>query len=116
MGKNLAALPFSPYTLTTIENDVWIGANAIVKAGVRVSTGAIVGTGAVLTKDVGAYEIWAGNPAKRIGFRFDEETRARLLRTRWWEWSDSQLEAAAPYLRDAESFLRYSEGREGQAE
>jgi acetyltransferase-like isoleucine patch superfamily enzyme len=52
-----------------IGSDVWIGAGSIIVDGVAVSTGAVVGAGSVVTKNVPAYEVWAGNPAKKIGER-----------------------------------------------
>lgn len=70
---------------TVIENDVWIAANACVKQGVTVSTGAVIGAGSVVTKDVPAYAIVAGVPAKIIRYRFDEETIKVLLDSKWWE-------------------------------
>lgn len=58
------------YPETVIEDDVWIGFGAIVKAGIRIKRGSIVAAGAVVTKDVGPYEIHAGVPARKIGDRF----------------------------------------------
>lgn len=68
-----------------IENDVWIAANAVIKQGVTVSTGAVVGAGAVVTKDIPAYAIVAGVPAKIIRYRFEESTIENLLESKWWE-------------------------------
>ena len=72
---------------TLIENDVWIAANAVVKQGVTVHTGAVIGAGAVVTKDVPPYAIVAGIPAKILRYRFDETTINMLLSSRWWELS-----------------------------
>ena len=58
------------YPETVIEDDVWVGFGVIVKAGVRIGRGSIVAAGAVVTKDVGPYEIHAGVPARKIGDRF----------------------------------------------
>lgn len=52
-----------------IGNDVWIGAGAIITDGVTIQAGSIIGAGSIVTKDIGSYEIWAGNPAKKIGDR-----------------------------------------------
>ena len=71
---------FNPFTKTIIENDVWIGECSIIKAGVKISNGAVIGAGSVVTKDVPPFEIWAGNPAKFIRKRFDDETIARILK------------------------------------
>lgn len=68
-----------------IGNDVWIGSNATIMGGVVIGDGAIVGANAVVTKNVNPYEIVAGNPAKVIRKRFDEETINYLLEKKWWE-------------------------------
>lgn len=70
--------------ITMIGNDVWIGDNACVRAGVTLGTGAIVGMGAVVTRDVPPYAIVGGNPARILRYRFDEATIARLLALQWW--------------------------------
>lgn len=69
-----------------IENDVWIGHNALILPNVkRIGNGAIIGAGAVVTKDVPDYAIVGGNPAKIIKYRFTEETINKLLQEQWWE-------------------------------
>ncbi|MGP1420648.1 MAG: CatB-related O-acetyltransferase [Tannerella sp.] len=70
--------------LTIVENDVLISSNACIMAGVVLSTGCIVGAGAVVTHDVPPYAIVAGVPAKIIGYRFDENIRIKLLKSEWW--------------------------------
>ncbi len=71
-----------------IGNDVWIGANAIVMPGLTISDGAIVGAGAVVTKDVPAYAIVTGVPAKIIKFRFSRTIINELLKIKWWNLPD----------------------------
>ena len=71
-----------------IGNDVWIGANAIVMPGITISDGAIVGAGAVVTKDVPAYAIVAGIPAKIIKYRFSPAIIRELLKIKWWNLPD----------------------------
>ncbi|MGV3571996.1 MAG: CatB-related O-acetyltransferase [Ramlibacter sp.] len=71
---------------TVIGNDVWIGANAVIRRGVKVGDGAIVGAGAVVVKDVQPYEIVGGVPARHIRFRFDDAMIARLLALQWWDY------------------------------
>jgi len=68
-----------------IGHDVWIGAGAMICQGVTVGTGAVIAGGAVVTKDVPPYAIFAGVPAKVIRYRFDEGTIDRLLNSKWWE-------------------------------
>lgn len=67
-----------------IGNDVWVGARAIIMDGVHIGNGAVVGAGAVVTRDVAPYEIVAGVPAKRIRMRKDEKTVSDLLESEWW--------------------------------
>lgn len=69
-----------------IGHDVWIGAGTLLLPGcTQIGNGAVIGAGSVVTKDVGAYEIWAGNPAKRIGERLSNSLRDELDASRWWE-------------------------------
>ena len=68
-----------------IGDDVWIGLNAVIMDGVKVGSGAIVATGAVVTKDVPPFAIVGGVPAKVIKYRFSPETIEALLELRWWD-------------------------------
>ena len=74
-----------------VGNDVWIGYEAVILAGVTIGDGAIIGTRAVVTKDVPPYTIVGGVPAKPIRKRFDDETIARLLKLKWWDWSEEKI-------------------------
>lgn len=74
-----------------IGNDVWVGAGAIILSGVNICDGAIVAAGAVVTKDVPAYSIVGGNPARVIRFRFSENQIAKLLSIGWWNWSEEKI-------------------------
>jgi virginiamycin A acetyltransferase len=78
-----------------VGSDVWIGASTFVRQGVRIGHGAIVGAGAVVTRDVPPYGIVAGVPANLLRFRFPPEIVADLLETRWWERSTEELVADA---------------------
>lgn len=71
---------------TTIGNDVWLGANVLIKAGINIGDGAIIGAGAVVTKDIPDYAIAVGVPAKIIKYRFEPEQIERLKRIAWWDW------------------------------
>ena len=74
-----------------IGNDVWIGYEAVILAGVTIGDGAIIGTRAVVTKDVPPYTIVGGVPAKLIKRRFSEETISALLEIQWWNWSEERI-------------------------
>lgn len=69
-----------------IGNDVWIGYEAVILAGVTIGDGAIIGTRALVTRDVAPYTIVGGMPAREIRRRFPEETIAELLALKWWDW------------------------------
>lgn len=83
-----------------IGNDVWIGYEAVVMAGVTIGDGAIIGTRAVVTKDVPPYTIVGGVPAKHIRKRFNDETIKRLLALKWWDWP---IEKIRRHLEDIQS-------------
>lgn len=70
----------------TVGNDVWFGYDSLVKGGVTIGDGAIIASRAVVVKDVPAYSIVAGNPAKVVKMRFDDRTIERLLKIAWWDW------------------------------
>ena len=74
-----------------IGNDVWGGYEAAILAGVTIADGAIIGTRAVVTKDVPPYTIVGGVPAKPIKRRFSEETISALLEIQWWDWSEERI-------------------------
>jgi len=90
-----------------IAHDVWIGHGAIVLPGRSVGTGAVIAAGAIVTKDVPAYTIVGGNPARPIKRRFPQEIVDRLTDLAWWDWSHEALRTALPDFRklDIESFL-----------
>lgn len=74
-----------------IGNDVWIGYEAVIMAGVTIGDGAIIGTRAVVTKDVPPYTIVGGVPAKPIRNRFSSEVISSLLEIRWWDWTNERI-------------------------
>jgi phosphonate metabolism protein (transferase hexapeptide repeat family) len=82
-----------------IGHDVWIGHGAIVLPGRGIGTGAVVAAGAIVTKDVPAYTIVGGNPARPIKRRFPEDVADRLQRLAWWDWDHEALRAALPDFR-----------------
>lgn len=98
---------FEPAGDTVIGNDVWIGTEAIVMPGVKIGHGAVIGTRALVTKDVEPYAIVGGNPSKTLRMRFVDADIARLLELRWWDWSDDELKAAMPLLTDGDISALY---------
>tara|TARA_R110002126_G_scaffold124451_1_gene266405 strand:+ start:20938 stop:21561 length:624 start_codon:yes stop_codon:yes gene_type:complete len=84
----------------TIGNDVWIGYNATIMAGVTIGDGAIIATNATVTKDVAPYSIVGGNPAKEIRKRFSEDVIAKLLALKWWNWDIEKITKNVQHLTD----------------
>lgn len=82
-----------------IGNDVWIGYDAVILAGVTIGDGAIIGTRAVVTKDVPPYTIVGGVPAKPIRKRFSDEDIALLLELKWWDWSVDKISDSIQYIQ-----------------
>jgi virginiamycin A acetyltransferase len=74
-----------------IGSDVWIGYEAVILSGVTVGDGAIIGSRAVVTKDVPPYTIVGGVPAKIIRKRFSDETVSQLLELKWWDWDKEKI-------------------------
>ncbi|GAB5565611.1 MAG: Vat family streptogramin A O-acetyltransferase [Winogradskyella sp.] len=81
----------------SIGNDVWIGYNATIMAGVTIGDGAIIATNSTVIKDVEPYTIVGGNPAKAIKKRFDSSTISKLLDLKWWDW---EIEKITKHLQD----------------
>ena len=81
-----------------IENDVWIGRDALIISGVRIGNGAVIGARSVVTKNVAPYTIVAGNPAKVIRERFTSEQQEALLKIAWWNWPETRIQGAIPIL------------------
>lgn len=97
---------------TTLGADCWIGHGAIVKPEVTVGIGAIVASGAVVTRDVGPFQIVAGCPATPLRARFPQAVIDRLLALAWWNWDHARLRGALEDFRalPAEAFLDRYEG------
>jgi acetyltransferase-like isoleucine patch superfamily enzyme len=83
--------PATQLKKTIIKNDVWVGHGAIINAGVSIENGAVIAAGAVVTKDVPAYAIVGGNPAKLIRYRFSSDVIDQLQACRWWQYSPEQI-------------------------
>ncbi len=89
-----------------IGNDVWIGHNASIMPGVRIGNGAVVGTGAIVTKDVEPYAIVVGNPARTIKMRFSYDIIEKLEKCAWWDWDHDTLKERLGDFRNFEEFAR----------
>jgi virginiamycin A acetyltransferase len=76
-----------------IGNNVWIGDRAIILPGIKIGDGAVIGAGSVVTKDVSPFCIHAGNPAKFIKKRFEDDIIELLLQIKWWDWSLEKMKA-----------------------
>lgn len=83
---------------TLIGNDVWIGQNATILSGVHIGDGAIIGMNSTVGKDVSPYTIVAGNPAKEIRKRFDDELIELMLKLQWWNQSVEEINRLIPLL------------------
>ncbi|MEH7887628.1 type B chloramphenicol O-acetyltransferase [Elizabethkingia meningoseptica] len=92
---------------TIIGNDVWIGGEAMIMPGIKIGDGAVIGSRALVTKDVEAYTVVGGNPAKQIKKRFSEKHIEMLLEMKWWDWDESILADAMPILCSADIDLLY---------
>jgi len=83
-----------------IGNDVWIGYNATIMAGVTIGDGAIIATNATVIKDVEPYSIVGGNPASLIKKRFSDEVIEKLLKLKWWDWNIEKITRNVQNLTD----------------
>lgn len=98
---------FKNFDQVTVGNDVWIGANAIIIDGATIADGAIIAANAVVVKDVGAYEIVGGNPAKLIKKRFDDNQIAQLLDFKWWNKDEVWIEEHIARFWNVDDFIQY---------
>jgi acetyltransferase-like isoleucine patch superfamily enzyme len=94
-----SSYPFSPLDTyrstsdTTIGSDVWIGTRAMVRGGVNIGHGAVIGAGAVVFEDVPPFAVAAGNPATVIRYRFSRAAIDRMLNIAWWDWPPGRVRA-----------------------
>ena len=98
---------------TVIGNDVWIGQNAVILPGVHVGDGAIIGANSVVGSEVEPYTIVAGNPAKPIRKRFDDDLISLMLKWKWWDKEIDEINSLIPLLtsNDLESVKQELEER-----
>jgi acetyltransferase-like isoleucine patch superfamily enzyme len=109
-GKHLTGHPSSKGDIV-IGNDVWIGREAVILSGITIGDGAVIGARAVVSKDVPSYSIVAGNPARIIRTRFEDDIVQKLLRIKWWEWEDEKIALFLPKLlnNDISGFIEAAE-------
>ena len=107
LKRNFSQKQYDEFKKTTIGNDVWIGSKCLIKGGVTIGDGAIIGMGSVVTKDIPPYEIWAGNPAHCIRKRFDDATIDALLASKWWDLTDEQLKKCGDLFSNPQSLIDY---------
>jgi acetyltransferase-like isoleucine patch superfamily enzyme len=93
-------LEFSEYKKTIVENDVWIGYGAIVLDGIKISNGAIIGAGSIVTKDIPPYAIAVGIPAKIIKYRFDNNKIDKLIKSSWWDNDPYEIKKTIKHLNN----------------
>ena len=87
---------------TVIGNDVWIGYEAVILQGVKIGDGAVIGTRAVVTKDVAPYSVVGGVPAREIKKRFPPDVTERLLALQWWNWPHETVQANLSLIMSGE--------------
>ena len=90
-----------------VGHDVWIGKRAIILPNVSIGSGAIVGAGSVVTKDVPPYAVAAGNPARIIRYRFSTDQIEQLLSIQWWDWTDQKIiDEQASFFSPIDDFIQ----------
>ena len=100
-----------------IGNDVWIAANVVITEGLKIGDGAVIGAGAVVTHDIPPYAIVGGVPAKVIRYRFTKEMIDELLKIKWWDFTEEQLQKAFPLFQkelDTESLTILKNIKDGK--
>jgi acetyltransferase-like isoleucine patch superfamily enzyme len=93
-----------------IGNDVWIGAGVIIPGGIEIGNGAVIAAGSVVTKNISAFEIFGGVPAKKIKDRFDSETVAILEKTAWWEKEEEWLKENGGEFENVQDLIKIVTG------
>ncbi|KJS22000.1 MAG: chloramphenicol acetyltransferase [Clostridiaceae bacterium BRH_c20a] len=106
MEDDTAFFAWRTAQITEVGHDVWLGHNAIIMPGVKIGNGAIVGSSAVVTKDVAPFTIVGGVPAKVIRKRFSADVIEKLQRIKWWNWTYETIKELFPdFLLSVEDFV-----------
>lgn len=106
LRHNFSKIQYDDCPHTTIDNDVWIGACAQIKSGLHIGNGAIIASGAVVTKDIPPYAIVGGVPAKIIRFRFDDEKIKQFNELKWWDWDDKLIQKEAAFFGKTDEMIK----------
>lgn len=96
-SKYKDGMPYSNGDIV-IGNDVWIGTGVTILSGVKIGDGAVIAAKSVVTKDVSPYCIVGGIPAKNIRPRFNKQQIAKLMKLKWWNWSDKKVRESVQFL------------------
>lgn len=111
----VSILPGTDDRYLKVGNDVWIGTNVLIINGITIGDGAIIAAGSVVTKDVPAYAIVGGVPAKLIRYRFDEDDIKFLEKLQWWNKEDKWIISMASYFNDIKKLrIHIGENFEGK--
>ncbi len=105
LGKCFNSIDFKEFDQTIIGNDVWIGSHALIKGGITIGHGAVIGAYTIVTKDVEPYSVMVGNPGKVIRKRFDDAIIKKLLLSKWWDLDDNNLQKKSININNVDSFL-----------
>ncbi len=97
--------PVSDLRNITLGNDVWIGNDVILLPGITIGNGVILGAGAVVAKDIPAYAVVIGNPARITRYRFTKEQVKKLQMIKWWDWPNDIIMNRKEDLKDIDIFL-----------
>lgn len=102
---------FDEFPFSEIGNDVWVGANAIIKDGVKIGDGAIIAAGAVVTKNIPPYAVVGGVPAKVLKYRFSETEIEFLQEFKWWDRDLEWIKGNKDFFKDIKSFIEKQESK-----